>query len=84
MFIVEIKLPEPSRIPPISLKKIILSGDISFAKACVALSPLIFTICFSSVYPIGAITGTPPLKIISLILFELVSMIVPTNPSSLS
>ena len=84
MFIVEIKLSDPSRIPPISLKKITLSGDISFARAWVALSPLIFTICFLSVYPIGAITGTPPFEIIFLILFELVSIIEPTNPNSSS
>ena len=75
---------DPSRIPPISLKNITLSGEISFARACVALSPLILTICFSSVNPIGARTGTPPLDIISLILFELVSIILPTKPNSSS
>jgi hypothetical protein len=60
-------LSEPSKIPPISLKKITLSGIISLAKARVALSPLTFTICPLSVLPIGAITGIPPLDMMSLI-----------------
>ena len=81
--IVEIKLSELSKIPPISLKKITLSGRISLANAKVALSPLILTFCPSFVDPIGAITGMPPFKIISFIFFECVLVTSPTNPNSL-
>ena len=48
-----------------------------------ALSPLIFTSCLSSVCPTGATTGIPPELIISFISSEFVSFISPTKPSSL-
>ena len=71
------------KIPPISLKNITLSGVISFARARVALSPLILTSCFSSVKPIGATTGMPPEFMIFFISPDLVSLISPTYPRSL-
>ena len=72
-----------SNIPPTSLKKITLSGDISLAKAKVALSALILTTWPSEVLPTGAITGTPLFRIISFILSENVSTTSPTYPRDL-
>ena len=84
ILILDINLSASLKIPPISLKNITLSGVISFAKARVALSPLIFTSCFSSAKPIGAMTGIPPEFMIFFISSDLVSLISPTYPRSSS